>query len=53
MISEQFYMFSVICREYCDTILPIIDSTGKEVTVDEVEKQTSFIPWLVEKVINT
>lgn len=24
-------------REFCDTLLPILDSTGKEVTVDEVE----------------
>ncbi|XP_026418262.1 uncharacterized protein LOC113313683 [Papaver somniferum] len=26
-------------------------STGKEVTVDEVETQTKFIPWLVEKLV--
>ncbi|XP_026383634.1 uncharacterized protein LOC113279134 isoform X3 [Papaver somniferum] len=43
--------FVQIHREFCDTLLPILDSTGKEVTVDEVETQTKFIPWLVEKLV--
>lgn len=46
-------MYSAIddCSEFCDTLRPILDSSGKEVAVEEVVKQTKFIPWLVEKVL--
>lgn len=53
MISECFYTFYLIFREYCDTVLPTLNPTGKEITLDEVEKQTSFIPWLVDKVCHS
>ncbi|KAI3925967.1 hypothetical protein MKW98_028103, partial [Papaver atlanticum] len=44
-----FFRSWTVHKEYGETVLPILDSNGKEITLDEVEKQTSFITWLADK----